>query len=187
MGLHLHGVGHFHPGIEITNRFLEELDIGTDDAWIQSRVGIRSRRTVLPLDYIRTTRNREPRAALEAAVYGNAQLARRAAEMALARAGIDSDAIGMVISGTSAADTAAPAEATDLVAVARGAGIVQSAWAKDEADFERLVGEALAGRGPRFIGARVNQEPGAGRPERDPVLVKDRFMRGIGAKPAGTA
>jgi len=83
--------------------------------------------------------------------------------------------------------TAATAEATDLVAVARGAGIAQSAWAKDEADFERLVGEALAGRGPRFIGARVNQEPGAGRPERDPVLVKDRFMRGIGAKPAGTA
>jgi thiamine pyrophosphate-dependent acetolactate synthase large subunit-like protein len=83
--------------------------------------------------------------------------------------------------------TAATAEATDLVAVARGAGIVQSAWAKDEADFERLVGEALEGRGPRFIGARVDQKPGAGRPERDPVLVKDRFMRGIGAKPAGTA
>ncbi len=114
MGLHLHGVGHFHPEIEITNRFLEELEIGTDDAWIQSRVGIRSRRTVLPLDYIRTTRNREPRAALDAAVYGNAELARRAAEMAMARAGIDRDAIGMVISGTSATDTAAPAEACNV-------------------------------------------------------------------------
>jgi thiamine pyrophosphate-dependent acetolactate synthase large subunit-like protein len=82
---------------------------------------------------------------------------------------------------------AATAEATDLVAVARGAGIVQSAWAGDEAAFERLVGEALAGRGPRFIGARVNQEPGAGRPARDPVIVKDRFMRGIGARPAEPA
>jgi thiamine pyrophosphate-dependent acetolactate synthase large subunit-like protein len=80
--------------------------------------------------------------------------------------------------------TAATAEAADLVAVARGAGIVQSAWALDEAEFERLVREALTTRGPRFIGARVNQEPGAGRPERDPVLVKDRFMRGIGANPA---
>jgi thiamine pyrophosphate-dependent acetolactate synthase large subunit-like protein len=79
---------------------------------------------------------------------------------------------------------AATAEAADLVAVARGAGIVQSAWAEDEGGFERLVREALAGRGPRFIGARVNQDPGAGRPERDPVLVKDRFMRGIGAKPS---
>jgi len=114
MGLQLHGVGHFHPEIEITNRFLEELDIGTDDAWIQSRVGIRSRRTVLPLDYIRSTRNREPRAALEAALYSNAELARRAAEMALARAGLDRDAIGMVIAGTSAADTVTPAEACNV-------------------------------------------------------------------------
>lgn len=79
---------------------------------------------------------------------------------------------------------AATAEATDLVAIARGAGIAESAWARDEAEFERLVADALAGRGPRFIGALVNQEPGAGRPERDPVLVKDRFMRGIGAKPS---
>jgi thiamine pyrophosphate-dependent acetolactate synthase large subunit-like protein len=83
--------------------------------------------------------------------------------------------------------TAATAEATDLVAVARGAGIVQSEWARDEAEFERLIGEALAGRGPRFIGALVNQEPGAARPERDPVLVKDQFMRGIGAKPSRPA
>jgi thiamine pyrophosphate-dependent acetolactate synthase large subunit-like protein len=83
--------------------------------------------------------------------------------------------------------TAATAEATDLVAVARGAGIVQSEWARDEAEFERLIGEALAGRGPCFIGALVNQEPGAARPERDPVLVKDQFMRGIGAKPSRPA
>jgi 3-oxoacyl-[acyl-carrier-protein] synthase-3 len=114
MGLHLHSVGHFHPELEITNRFLEDLDIGTDDAWIQGRVGIRSRRTVLPLDYIRKTRNREPRAALEVAVYSNAQLARRAAEMALARAGIERDAVGMVIAGSSATDTAAPAEACNV-------------------------------------------------------------------------
>jgi 3-oxoacyl-[acyl-carrier-protein] synthase-3 len=114
MGLHLHGVGHFHPEITLTNRFLEELDIGTDDAWIQRRVGIRTRRTVLPLDYIRSTRNREPRAALEAAVYSNAELAKRAAEMALARAGIDRDAIGMVIAGSSATDTVTPAEACNI-------------------------------------------------------------------------
>ena len=114
MGLHLHGVGHFHPEIEITNRFLEELDIGTDDAWIQRRVGIRSRRTVLPLDYIRTTRNREPRAALEAALYSNAELARRAAEMALARAGVDREAVSMLISGSSAVDTVTPAEACNV-------------------------------------------------------------------------
>ena len=61
MTLFLHGLGHFHPENEITNRFLEELDIGTNDEWILERVGIRSRRTALPLDYIRTTRNRDAR------------------------------------------------------------------------------------------------------------------------------
>jgi len=114
MTLHLLGLGHFHPENEITNRFLEELDIGTSDEWILERVGIRSRRTVLPHDYIRQTRNREPRAALEAALHSNAELARRAAEMAIARAGIARSEIGMVISGSSAADTASPAEACNV-------------------------------------------------------------------------
>ena len=114
MTLHLLGLGHFHPENEITNRFLEELDIGTSDEWILERVGIRSRRTVMPLDYIRETRNREPRAALEAALHSNAELARRAAGMAIARAGIARSEIGMVISGSSAADTASPAEACNV-------------------------------------------------------------------------
>jgi 3-oxoacyl-[acyl-carrier-protein] synthase-3 len=114
MTLHLLGLGHFHPENEITNRFLEELDIGTSDEWILERVGIRSRRTVMPLDYIRETRNREPRAALEAALHSNAELARRAAGMAIARAGIAPSEIGMVISGSSAADTASPAEACNV-------------------------------------------------------------------------
>jgi 3-oxoacyl-[acyl-carrier-protein] synthase-3 len=109
--IYLHGLGHFHPENEITNRFLEELDIGTSHEWIMERVGIRSRRTTLPLDYIRETRNRDPRAAPEAAEYSNPELGARAARMAVERAGIDMADIGMVISGSSAADTATPAEA----------------------------------------------------------------------------
>jgi 3-oxoacyl-[acyl-carrier-protein] synthase-3 len=114
--LYLHGLGHFHPEIEITNRFLEDLDIGTTDAWILERVGIRSRRTLLPLDYIRETRNRDPRMAREAMVYGNAETGRRAAEMAIARAGIDKSEIGMVISGSSAPDMVTPADAATIAA-----------------------------------------------------------------------
>ena len=49
--MNLLGFGHFHPENEITNSFLESLDIGTSEQWIMERVGIRSRRTVLPLDY----------------------------------------------------------------------------------------------------------------------------------------
>ncbi len=114
MTLYVHGLGHFHPENEIDNRFLESLDIGTNDEWILERTGIRARRTVLPLDYIRETRNRDPRGAMEAAVCSNASLGRRAAAMAIERAGIPADAIGMVIAGSSATDTASPAEACNV-------------------------------------------------------------------------
>jgi 3-oxoacyl-[acyl-carrier-protein] synthase-3 len=110
----LHGLGHFHPENEITNRFLEELDIGTSDEWILERVGIRSRRTVLDLDYIRATRNRDVRAAAEASGYTTAELARRAAELALARAGVAKSDVGMVISGSCAPDFTSPADACRL-------------------------------------------------------------------------
>jgi 3-oxoacyl-[acyl-carrier-protein] synthase-3 len=115
--LYLHGLGHAHPSNEISNRFLEELDIGTDDAWIVERVGIRSRRTVLPLDYIRATKNADPRAALEAAQIDNAGLAARASRMALERAGVVAAHIGLVIAGNSAADSlGCPAEACNVAA-----------------------------------------------------------------------
>ena len=112
MTLHLHGLGHFHPENEISNKLLEELEIGTDNDWIVERVGIRARRTVLPLDYIRSTRNADVRAAAEAALYTNAQLGARAAELAIARAGIDRARIGMILSGSSAPRVLCPAEAT---------------------------------------------------------------------------
>ncbi len=111
MTLYVHGLGHFHPENELSNRFLEELDIGTNHEWIVERVGIRARRTVLPFDYIRTTRNRDVRAAPGAALYTNAQLGARAAELALARAGVDRERVGLVFSGSSAPSVVCPAEA----------------------------------------------------------------------------
>ena len=114
MSLYLHGVGHFHPEAEITNAFLEELDIGTDDQWIMERVGIRSRRTVLPLDYIRHTRNSDTRASNEAAVLTNAEAGAHAARMAVDRAGITMAEIGMVIAGGCAPDTVSPAEGCNI-------------------------------------------------------------------------
>ncbi len=114
--IYLHGLGHFYPENVITNRFLEELDIGTSDDWILERVGIRTRRTVLPLDYIRETKNRDPRAALEASPYGNTRSGAVAARMALDRAGLKPEDIGLVISGSSAPDSLTPAEAATVAA-----------------------------------------------------------------------
>lgn len=116
MSVYLHGLGHAHPENEISNRFLEDLDIGTDDAWIVERVGIRSRRTVLPLDYIRTTRNRDPRAALEAAEVDQAGLGAAAARLAVERAGIETSDIGLVIGGNSCSDAGSCPGVGSLVA-----------------------------------------------------------------------
>jgi len=77
---------------------------------------------------------------------------------------------------------AATARGTDLVTIARGAGFATSRAVRDEDDFAAAVAAALATDGPHFLVARVDASPGAARPERDAVLLKDRFMRGIGAR-----
>jgi len=112
--LWLHALGHSHPENEITNRFLEGLDIGTNEQWIMDRVGIRSRRTALDLEYIRATRNADVRAAAEASQMSLAEQGANAARMALERTGLEPRDIGMVVFGSSAADWCSPAEACNV-------------------------------------------------------------------------
>jgi len=76
----------------------------------------------------------------------------------------------------------ASAATADLVAIARGAGVEKSAWAADEADFERLFAAALREGGPSLIAARIDDKPAVGTTERDPVQIRERFMRGLGVK-----
>ncbi|MDJ0785560.1 MAG: ketoacyl-ACP synthase III [Myxococcota bacterium] len=114
--MQLLSLGHAHPETEISNAFLESLDIGTSDAWILERVGIRSRRSVLPLDYLRETRNRDVRAAPEAAAEDNGALGARAARMALERAGLAPSDIGLVVAGGSAPSSLTPADACTIAA-----------------------------------------------------------------------
>jgi len=76
----------------------------------------------------------------------------------------------------------ATAGKADLVEIARASGIAQSAWASDEADFERLVDAALSADGPCFIGARIDGATPKGQTPREPVAIKDNFMRGMGSK-----
>ncbi len=79
----------------------------------------------------------------------------------------------------------ATAFGTDLVTMARGAGLAQSAWAADEQMFDEMMARALKEDGPWFIAVRIDDKPGVGATERDPVLITDRFMRGMGAKISG--
>ena len=72
----------------------------------------------------------------------------------------------------------------DYVAIARGAGIVKSAWADDAEDFDRLIDAARADGGPTFIAARIDDKPGVGTTDRDPPQIRDRFMKGLGVRRA---
>ncbi len=109
--LFVHALAHFHPENVVTNAFLESLGIDTTDQWIVERVGIRSRHTVLPLDYIRETKNRDPRAAIEAATLSNAETGAEAGRRALARAGLTPKDVGLVLAGSCSPDECIPSEA----------------------------------------------------------------------------
>lgn len=74
------------------------------------------------------------------------------------------------------------ANVADIVAIAIGSGLANSAWAADEEDFERLVEEALAATEPRLIGVRIDDKPGVGTTRRDPVQIRERFMHGLGVR-----
>jgi 3-oxoacyl-[acyl-carrier-protein] synthase-3 len=95
--LHILGMGTCHPTTSINNHFLEELDIGTNAQWIEEKIGILERVTTLPLDYIRLTRNQDPRMAREVASASPTDLGANAAINALNKAGIKPSDIGMLI------------------------------------------------------------------------------------------
>jgi thiamine pyrophosphate-dependent acetolactate synthase large subunit-like protein len=80
---------------------------------------------------------------------------------------------------------ATPAAAVaDLIAIAVGCGLSNSAWAADEEDFERLIDQSLTASAPTMIGVRIDDKPGVGATRRDPVQIRERFMMGLGVRQA---
>ena len=82
---------------------------------------------------------------------------------------------------TGAQPTAA-ADVADVVAIAIGSGLANSAWAADEEDFERLVESSLTASEPSLIAVRIDDKPGVGATRRDPVQIRERFMHGLGVR-----
>ena len=76
------------------------------------------------------------------------------------------------------------AAVSDIVAIAIGCGIANSAWAADEEDFERLVDQSLSAGAPTLIAVRIDDKPGVGQTRRDPVQIRERFMLGLGVRQA---
>jgi thiamine pyrophosphate-dependent acetolactate synthase large subunit-like protein len=75
--------------------------------------------------------------------------------------------------------------ASDIVAIARGAGIGSAHWVRDEAHFDQLMDRRFEDGGPVFLAVRIDDKPGAAQPPRDPALVRNRFMKGLGIARAG--
>jgi 3-oxoacyl-[acyl-carrier-protein] synthase-3 len=97
MTLNILGMGYCHPSTIIDNQFLRNLDIDSDPDWIIEKIGIETRRSCLPLDYIKETKNKDPRAAEELLEMTPAQMGARAAEMAVKQVGIEASEIGLVV------------------------------------------------------------------------------------------
>jgi thiamine pyrophosphate-dependent acetolactate synthase large subunit-like protein len=74
------------------------------------------------------------------------------------------------------------AAVADLVAIAVASGLSNSTWAADEEDFDRLIDQSLITDGPTLIGVRIDDKPGTGTTKRDPVQIREHFMRGMGVR-----
>ncbi|HYU20460.1 MAG TPA: thiamine pyrophosphate-dependent enzyme [Chloroflexota bacterium] len=70
----------------------------------------------------------------------------------------------------------ATSERADLVAIARGAGLLNVASADNPADLGALLDHALAEPGPSLVVARVGPDASRDLPPLDPVRLKHRFM-----------
>jgi len=74
----------------------------------------------------------------------------------------------------------ATASGTDLVAIARAAGIEKARWANSVEEFAQAVSEALKGEGPYFIGTKITTDRTEVPPyPMDEVENKYRFVRHV--------
>ena len=73
----------------------------------------------------------------------------------------------------------------DLAGIALAAGIPRAHRVKSSAELEEALARELAQDGPAVIVARVEAARSPGRPPKDPVFIKDRFMAALGTAAPG--
>ena len=111
--IYLHSLSAKRPKNIITNKFLEDLDIGTNENWILERTGIVERRTVLPLDYIKQTKNTNPWEAIDICE-SNYDLGSAALLQAANSANIALKDIGLLIAGSCSPQMMNPTDACGI-------------------------------------------------------------------------
>jgi 3-oxoacyl-[acyl-carrier-protein] synthase-3 len=111
--MYIHSIVAKRPKNIITNKFLEDLDIGTNESWILERTGIFERRTILPLDYIKQTKNIDPREAINICE-SNYDLGSQALLEAVSIANISINDIGLIVAGSPSPQMQNPTEAAGI-------------------------------------------------------------------------
>jgi 3-oxoacyl-[acyl-carrier-protein] synthase-3 len=109
-------MGVAHPQASLSNEALEAMDVGTNAAWIIDKIGIESRVTSLPIDYIKEERNQDIVKAARLASTNPTKLGVEAARQAMQRAGITADKVGMLICNCCAPDAVMPPESQRIAA-----------------------------------------------------------------------
>lgn len=112
--MYIVSMGSAHPEGRIDNEFLEEINSTCSAEWIREKIGIESRATSLPLEYIRETLNSDPQAAPAVATENATSLGIKAARAALERAGLRSSQIGLLICNTCRPDYCFPTQGQQI-------------------------------------------------------------------------
>ena len=110
------GVGSAHPDVEVTDEFLASLGLvpTEQESQLLARFGVRTRRGSLPLEYIKSSRNKEVLNGRTSAVATPTSLAVAASRQALERAGVTAEQIGLIIADTATPYQTCPSEAQRL-------------------------------------------------------------------------
>ena len=123
--LHILGLGWALPKTELTNEFLhEEVGLERGPDWVDSRLGIYRRFTVLSREYILKTKNKDPlQAVVHARSHGETPvtLGARAAREAMRQAGVKPEQVGLVVANTDTPFETIPSTA-NFIAKALGVG-----------------------------------------------------------------
>ena len=80
---------------------------------------------------------------------------------------------------------AATSGVTDIVAVAKGAGLPNSHWVRDEAHFDQLLDRRFEDGGPLLLGVKIDDKAGPIQTPRDPIAIRMSFMTGMGTATGG--
>lgn len=111
--LNVVGAGWAYPDTELDNQFLELVG-GESLTELELACGAGHRRSCLSLDYIRETKNVDPKAAFEALTCTPTELALKAAKRAIETAGIEVGSIGMILGEACLPHELTPSEAQRL-------------------------------------------------------------------------